>query len=296
MHTPDGFLTSWVCVLMLLLSLLPISLALRNLSKGMDKRKALAIGTVSVVIFLAQMLNFPIANGTSGHLIGAMFALLVLGVDSAVLSMALVLIVQAFVYGDGGVFSLGANVFNMAVLGVYSADFAFKRLELDRNAKIFVAGAVSVVAASAACSLELAASGTSPILAVLGAMTITHIVIGAAEGLLTIALLGVFANRLENITARTAIAIGVVSFLALALSLPFASASPDGLERVAIDMGFFEKATTIYDAPLLDYSLALSGTMPYLASVSAALVGCLLVFSLPQLAVMINPSLRAGAS
>jgi cobalt/nickel transport system permease protein len=243
------------------------------------------IGVVAVIIFLAQMLNFPIASGTSGHLIGASFALLILGVDAAVIAMALVLLVQTLVFGDGGTLAIGANIFNMGIIGVYAADFAYKRINIERNMKIFVASLASVVAASAICALELAASGTSMLWPVLQSMTFTHVLIGLGEGLMTVALVGIFYSRLENITMRTALGTTGIAFLVLAVALPFASGSPDGLERVAIDLGFFGNAVEIYSAPFQDYSVSVLGTIPYLASLSAALAGSVLLFALPHLAV-----------
>ncbi|MFZ5500563.1 MAG: energy-coupling factor ABC transporter permease, partial [Candidatus Micrarchaeota archaeon] len=97
MHTPDGFITGWICFLLLSLSALPVILALRNLGRSMTRQKALTLGVVAAVIFMAQMLNFPIGSGTSGHLLGGALALIVLGVDGAVVVMATVLLVQALV-------------------------------------------------------------------------------------------------------------------------------------------------------------------------------------------------------
>ncbi|NYZ74034.1 energy-coupling factor ABC transporter permease, partial [Candidatus Micrarchaeota archaeon] len=121
MHTPDGFLTSWICVVMLLLSLLPLLLALRNLRQSMTREKTLKYAMLAVVIFAAQMLNFPVAGGTSGHFVGAALAVMLFGVDAAVLIMSSVLIVQALAFGDGGMLTLGANIWNMAIVGGYAA-------------------------------------------------------------------------------------------------------------------------------------------------------------------------------
>jgi len=291
MHTPDGFITGPICIILMLLAAAPIALALRNLHRTATRQKAHMIALVAVVIFLAQMLNFPIAEGTSGHLIGASFALLVLGVDAAVIAMALVLITQTLVFGDGGMLALGANIFNMAIIGVYAADYAYKKLPVEGNWRIFAIAAVSVLAASAVCALELAASGTAQLWTVLQAMASTHALIGLGEGLLTVALAGVFCSRLENLSLRTALTLSGFSFLALALALPFASGAPDGLERVAINLGFFSNAIEIYSAPLQDYGLAVLESIPYFATLSAALIGSVILFSLPHLMIRLSPSL-----
>ena len=281
MHTPDGFLTSWICILLMILSVIPILLSLRNLHRKITKSKVIAIATVSAIIFLAQMINFPIADGTSGHLIGASIALFILGVDGAVIAMTCVLLVQALVFGDGGMFALGANIFNMAIIGVYSAELIRQKIKsISRNAQIVVSSFVSVVCASAIASVELALSGTALIGMVLPAMVITHSIIGMGEGLLAVLLIGIFFNKLKTPSLKISIGISGVSFLVIAALLPFASTSPDGLERVAINLGFYELESLIYSAPIPDYALPLFIALPYIASVSAALIGAILTFLL----------------
>jgi len=287
MHTPDGFLTGWVCVLMMLLSTIPIALAVRSLRKGL--LKAHSIAAVAAIIFLAQMINFPIAGGTSGHLIGAVFALVILGVEGAVIAMAAVLLLQAVVFGDGGMLSLGANIFNMGILSVYSANFVMQRLEAERHLKIFLASWTAVVAASAAASVQLALSGTIALGVVLPAMLVTHSVIGIAEGLLTVLMVAVAANSLKNPSLRLSLGISGASFLIIAALLPFASEAPDGLERIAINLGFFAKQFTLYSAPLADYALPLFA-VPYLAVLSAALIGSALAFALAYLSARVIAS------
>ncbi|MBU0527320.1 MAG: energy-coupling factor ABC transporter permease [Candidatus Micrarchaeota archaeon] len=281
MHTPDGFLTSWICILLMILSVIPIVLSLRNLQKKFTKSKVIAIAAISTIIFLAQMINFPILNGTSGHLIGASVALFILGVDGAVIAMTSVLLVQALVFGDGGMIALGANIFNMAIIGVYSADWIRQKIKtISKNAQIVVSSFTSVVCASILASIELALSGTVGIGLVLPAMVITHSVIGIGEGLLAIFLVGLFAHKLKMPSLKISIAISGISFLVIAALLPFASTSPDGLERVAINLGFYELETLIYSAPVPGYALPLFATVPYIASVSAALIGAILTFLL----------------
>ncbi len=236
----------------------------------------MAIATVSAVIFLAQMLNFPVVSGTSGHLIGAAFALFALGVDGAVLSMAIVLIVQALVFGDGGFFALGANIFNMAVVGVYAADFVVKKLQVGETLKKFAAAWASVVAASVACAIQLSLSGLAPAGAVFSAMVLTHSIIGIGEGMITIAMMWILSNRLENPSWKLALGGIGISFVIAAMVLPFASQSPDGLEKIAINLGFFGKAVQVYSAPIGDYAVV--GVESALAGLAAALVGTIAVF------------------
>jgi cobalt/nickel transport system permease protein len=156
---------------------------------------------------------------------------------------------------------------------VYAAEFAAARAGLGRNAQALFASWASVFAASVSCSILLAASGTVPFLVVLPAMAITHAVIGIGEGLLTILLLNAISNRMETPSPRAGLALAGLGFCVLAILLPFASRSPDGLERVAINLGFFSKALTVYNAPLGGYSVAFLQAAPYLAGLVAALAG-----------------------
>ncbi|MFH1785904.1 MAG: energy-coupling factor ABC transporter permease [Candidatus Micrarchaeota archaeon] len=276
MHTPDGFLTNWICVLFLLLSSIPIALALKNLRKNLTNSKIMAIATVSAIIFLGQMLNFPIAEGTSGHMIGAALALFILGIDGAVISMALVLVTQTLVFGDGGTLALGANIFNMGIVAIYSANFVMNRLQANELVKRFVASWFSVLVASIVCAIELALSGTVSFLPALTAMATVHAIIGIGEGLITVAI-STFTNKLQNLSWKLALTGTGVSFLIVAILLPFASGEPDGLERVAINLGFFNAATEFYSAPIMDYALAGFGTT--LGGILAALIGAVSVFA-----------------
>ncbi len=147
-------------------------------------------------------MNFPVAAGTSGHLLGGVLAALIVGPFAALIVMAIILSVQALVFGDGGIVALGANIFNMGVVSVLGG-YAFFRF-LMRGAKdakkmflrsAFVAAWVSVIAAAVAASLEMAVSGTESLGSVLPAMTLTHILIGAAEGAITVTVLAVLMRQ-----------------------------------------------------------------------------------------------------
>lgn len=246
MHTPDGFITGWICIVMLIASILALALALKNLRKA----NAGSIAAVAAVIFLAQMINFPIAGATSGHLVGAAFAFLVLGAEGAVIAMAAVLLVQALAFGDGGLLSLGVNIFTMGIIGVHAASFAAKRFS-NSALSTFAASWVSVIAASIAAGILLAMSGIG--LNVIPAMAFTHSIIGIGEGLITLVLVNLLLSRLQNPSLGLSLASSGIMFLIVAMILPFASQAPDGLESIAINLGFFENAVE-YTAPL-SYSL-----------------------------------------
>ena len=166
------------------------------------KEKMWKMATIGSLIFSAQMVNFPVSNGTSGHLLGGVLAALILGPFEAILVMAAVLSVQSFAFGDGGVLALGANIFNMAVFGALGGYYYFKFL--TKNAKdikkvflksAFVAAWLSVVFAAIATSVEIALSGTKALAVVLPAMTLTHIAIGFMEGVITVVILSILIKK-----------------------------------------------------------------------------------------------------
>ncbi len=272
MHTPDGLLTSWLCVAMMIASLVPVLLAFNNLRRDMTRDKALKMASVAAIVFAGQMLNFPIGGGTSGHLIGAAFALIALGFDGAIIAIASVLALQAFAFGDGGVLALGANTFNMAIVAIYAARFAYERWGA------FAASWASVFAASLSCSAFLVLSG-API-AAFPAMGLTHALIGIGEGMITVLLLEAFWNRNISLSCgigKTSLALSVLGLAAL---LPFVSGAPDGLEKVAIDLGFYSGATTLYEAPMPDYSFAEGLLGPYVSALAAGAIGAFAAFAL----------------
>ena len=169
MHIPDGFLSVAVSGILWVVSLVFIFIALKKAGKEIDESRLPLVGVLAAAIFAGQMLNFAVAGGTSGHLLGAALAVLLVGPWPAVLVMTSVVTVQALVFQDGGVLTLGANLFNMAVVGVVVAYFVsnlFKRWFGDKRwatlLTAFAAGWFSIFIAALAASLELALSGTSP--------------------------------------------------------------------------------------------------------------------------------------
>lgn len=289
MHTPDGFLTSWVCVLTLLITLGAIGLAVVNIKKVLTKQKVYLMAALAAIIFGFQMLNFPIAAGTSGHFLGAGIVAILLGPHAAVLVLAVVLVVQTFVYGDGGVLAIGANIFNMGVIGGYSAYYTYKSLK-DKSKLLagFLASWSSVMAASLVAALELGVSGTSPLLKALSAMGITHLFIGLGEAIITTGILFYIIKTKQDVLeinkqptrlAKYAVITTILALIVTSFALPFASGAPDGLEKVALNLGFFEKATTIYTlAPMPDYTFL--GQESYLFVLIAGIIGMVATFSL----------------
>jgi len=166
------------------------------------KEKMWRMATVGSLIFSSQMVNFPVSDGTSGHLLGGALAALILGPFEALLIMTAVLSVQAFMFGDGGVLALGANIFNMGIVGALGGYYYFKFLTKNsKNLKkvflksAFVSAWLSAVFAVIAVSFEISFSGTKPLAIVLPAMTLTHIAVGFAEGIITVAVLSILVKK-----------------------------------------------------------------------------------------------------
>lgn len=200
MHIPDGFLSPGVWVPAAAISTGALGYSIKQAQASLKERQIPVLGIMSAFIFAGQMVNFPVAGGTSGHLLGAALATSLLGPWSASLILATVLIIQSLFFQDGGITALGANILNMAVIGVGTAwlmENSLKKLRLPAGVSNFLAGWVSVMAAAVAASLELAISGTIPLAKVLPAMAFWHALIGIGEGMLTaVAVNFVFKNRL----------------------------------------------------------------------------------------------------
>jgi cobalt/nickel transport system permease protein len=181
------------------------------------ERQIPLIGMTAAFVFAAQMNNFPVAPGVSGHFLGATLAAILLGPANAVLVMAVVLGIQCLGFADGGVTALGTNFVNMAVIPtlIYFLAFVALRKVIGRGRRaFFVATALSawlsVVAASAACSVEFAASGTTPLVVMLPPMLFWHALIGGGEAVITCTVLSVvFSARPDLVAAwRTESALG----------------------------------------------------------------------------------------
>jgi cobalt/nickel transport system permease protein len=203
MHIPDGFLSPEVAGVTAVATVAAVGYGLKTASDTLDERRVPLLGVTGAFIFAAQMLNFPVAGGTSGHFLGAALAAILLGPWLACLTMAVVVSLQAFVFADGGVTALGANILNMGVIGallVGGLMLASRRV-LPKSRTVLLAitavGAwLAVMAGATATSLELAISGTVPFGTVLPAMLGVHALIGIGEAVVTVgAVAAVLAAR-----------------------------------------------------------------------------------------------------
>lgn len=192
MHIPDGFLALSTWAPAWLLSICGLWYSMKKVMKALKDKTVPLMGVTAAFIFAAQMLNFPVAGGTSGHLLGGVLAAVLLGPYAGAVVISVVLIVQCLIFQDGGITALGANMFNMAFLGVISGYLIYKtaRKFIGILPAVAVASWISVVIASVACAIELAVSGTSPLKIVLPAMVGVHMLIGIGEAVITCFVIG----------------------------------------------------------------------------------------------------------
>lgn len=294
MHIPDGFLNTILAGILWAIAVAGVGFSLWQSRKMFGERLIPLMGVLAAFIFAAQAINFPVAGGTSGHLLGGTLAAIVLGPWPAVLVMTAVVSVQALLFQDGGLVVLGANLLHMAILAPLAGWTVYHFLgsrfggsRMIKLAAVFLAAWLSVVLAAMATALELAISGTSSPEIVFPAMTLVHMLIGLGEGLITVGavafLYSVRPDLLREDDQKTGsassavVAIGLVIALVVALFSPLASPSPDGLERVAEDLGFLANAQTPAWTVLGDYALPFLAD-PALSTIAAVALGTVVVF------------------
>ncbi|MBQ1089589.1 energy-coupling factor ABC transporter permease [Streptomyces sp. B93] len=302
MHVPDGFIDAPTSVATGVIAAGAVAVSLRGARRELDERTAPLAGLVAAFVFAVQMLNFPVAAGTSGHLLGGALAAILVGPYTGVLCVSVVLLMQGILFADGGLTALGVNITNMAIVTTVVAYALFRGLVkvLPRTRRTvtvasFVAALVSVPASALAFTAMYAVGGTTDVSIgkVATAMVGVHVLIGLGEAVITALTVGaVIAVRPDlvygarGLTRRLKLRVhgelvdapaaepepvpvaarsprrvwiaGLVTSLVLAGFVSFyASADPDGLEKVASDNGIDEKAEDhgLADSPLADYGV-----------------------------------------
>jgi len=264
MHIPNGMLSGAICPVTVAVSTLGIIGATLASIWAKVKPAAVRFGAVTALIFAAQMMNFPIQDGTSGHLIGGVLASALLGTPLGILSMAIVVTIQCLVFSDGGFIVLGANILNMALIGAglggVLRSIFLKNIPSGSIKNVLgLAGVawLSVIAAALACSIELSIAGTVPFSTVAGTMLKAHALIGIGEGLITAVVCFVLAQEMVRTSNRWSVALPLAASGIIATMLsPFASGFPDGLEWVAGKYQFLHEASPTFVSPLPDYSVS----------------------------------------
>ena len=275
MHIPDGLLSLPVVAGTSALGAAGLGVALSRIGRRQDEHSTVVMGIVAAFVFAAQMVNFPVGPGVSGHLLGGVLAAVTLGPWAGSVVLAAVLIVQALLFGDGGVLALGANFVNMGLIGAVGgyALYVPIRRAVGGQAGI-VLGAMgaawfSVLLAAGAFAVELSASGRlAEFPRILGWMALVHSAIGLGEAIITgLVVRFVVRTRPELLhqpdsparsgrmlgtgLAGLGIALAVAVFLA-----PLASEWPDGMEFVGGKLNFLNAdARPLVRAPIADYRL-----------------------------------------
>jgi cobalt/nickel transport system permease protein len=292
LHIPDGFLSLIIAVLFWAITAATVALAISKTNKSLGEKQVPLMGIMAAFIFAAQMLNFPVAGGTSGHFLGGALAAIVLGPWAAILVMTAVIALQGLLFQDGGLLVMGANIFNMGILTA-AIGFGLYRSVIGRSkgVKLAVAGVaawLATVASALTASLQLWLSGTSQLQIVVPAMLGVHVLIGIGEAVVTVAALAFIMQSRPDLLDEKAVAdkggrgwivVGVIVSLLAVLLSPFASADPDGLERVAENMGFLELGQSAPYQILPDYTIPFLGETA-LSTVVAGVVGALVLLGL----------------
>ena len=292
LHIPDGFLNLVISLIFWVLTVVSVGLAISKTNKSLGEKQVPLMGIMAAFIFAAQMLNFPVAGGTSGHFLGGALAAIVLGPWAAILVMTAVIGLQAVLFQDGGLLVMGANIFNMGVLTAMIGFGLYRSvLNANKTTRLAVAGLaawLSTMASALITALQLWLSGTSQLQVVIPAMLGVHALIGTGEAIITVAALGFILQARPDLLDSQSVAekggrgwiyAGVIISILAVLISPFASGDPDGLERIAKDMGFLERGL---DAP---YQLLPDYTVPFLgetalSTVVAGFVGVLVVLGI----------------
>jgi len=286
-HIPDGFLATPVWATLDVAAAPALAYTVRRAQRGFDEARIPLLGVMGAFVFAAQMINFPVGIGTTGHLVGGALLAFTLGPAAAGVVMAAIVAIQALVFQDGGILALGPNIINMAILGVLAGYLPFHLWGAGkwRRMAIFAGGVVSVLV-SAICALaELLVSGVRMPAAVLGISLVLFVVSALLEGAITLAVV----TALETIqpgfirkpAAARSLALGAVSVVAVllaAVGVLFASTAPDGIERLGQQTGIAAHARALLSTPLGNYQAAFLQS-PWLSKAAAGLAGLALIYT-----------------
>src|SRR5271166_6496280 len=245
MHIPDNFLATPVWGTLDAVSAGAVGVTIRRAGRDLPDTRIPLLGVMGAFVFAAQMINFPVGAGTSGHLVGGALLACAVGPEPAILVMTTILAIQAFVFQDGGVLALGANVFNMAVAGVLAGYLPFWIWGARRpRSAIFVGAFLSVMVSASLALGELLISGVAmprPLVIVSMALFAMSALI---EGAITISVVQAVERLnpglLQKPEATNWRSLAVLSGVALALGLAgfvWASSAPDGIERLGMELG-----------------------------------------------------------
>lgn len=304
LHIPDGFLSVIVSAVCWVITIITLAFAISKTNQALGEKQVPLMGVMAAFIFAAQMINFPVLGGTSGHLLGGALAAIVLGPWAAMLVMTAVVAVQGLLFQDGGLLVMGANILNMGlVTAVIGYGLYRSAANQSKNVKLSVAGAaawLSVMAGALLTSFQLWLSGTSQLQVVIPAMLGVHALIGVGEALITVSALAFILRTRPDLLgegsesakgSRGWVLTGALISLAVVLISPLASSDPDGFERVAINMGFIDTGLSAPYSIIPDYTLPFLGETA-LSTIAAGIIG---VFVVGAIIMLVGRGMKAKA-
>ncbi|MGH7247846.1 MAG: energy-coupling factor ABC transporter permease [Pseudomonadota bacterium] len=288
MHIPDGFLTTPVWATLDAISLPAVAFFARRAQRDLEDTKIPLLGVMGAFVFAAQMINFPVGIGTSGHLVGGALLAYTLGPSAATIVLTAILAIQAFVFQDGGIVVLGANVFNMAIAGVLAAWLPFGVWGRTRGRKycVFLGATLSVLVSAFLALSELLLSGVKMPVAVLWLSIALFAVSALLEGAITVAVLQAierlnpgWIRRPEGSFGRLGLAaIAVFALLLGSVGVMFASAAPDGIWSLAGQTGIISHARSLLHTPLSGYQWG-AFSSAWLRKATAGLAGLVCIYA-----------------
>jgi cobalt/nickel transport system permease protein len=198
LHIPDGFIPLWQCAIYYIITIIALYFALKWARENLDERTIPLFAVLAAGLFAIQAMNIPIPWGTSGHMVGAaLIAIIFCSPWAAVLVLTIVLVLQGLIFGDGGLTALGANIFNMGIIGGFVGYYTFMGTrKLGKIPAVFIAAWASIFIAAIATAIELYLAGTFPLKEGLLLMGTYHAIIGIVEGIITVVvILGIQSLR-----------------------------------------------------------------------------------------------------
>jgi cobalt/nickel transport system permease protein len=289
LHIPDGFLSILVSILCWVITVVTLSAAISRTNKSLGEKQIPLMGVMAAFIFAAQMINFPILFGTSGHLLGGALAAIVLGPWAGMLVMTAVIALQAILFQDGGLVVMGANILNMGIITSAIGYGLYRSVSgQSKNVKLGVAGFaawLSVMAGALFTALQIWLSGKTELGIVITAMLGVHALIGLGEALITVFALSFIMQTRPDLlgegsesakASKNWAYVGGFIALIVVLFSPLASADPDGLERVAGNLGFLETGQSAPYSIIPDYTVPFLGETA-LSTIVAGVIGIVVV-------------------
>jgi cobalt/nickel transport system permease protein len=286
MHIPDNFLSTPVWAALDAVSIPAVGLMVRRAGRDFEDTRVPLMGVMGAFVFAAQTINFPVGLGTSGHLVGGALLACALGPAPAALVMTAIIAIQAFVFQDGGVLALGANVFNMAIAGVLAGYLPMQLWGKGQRRKqaIFAGAFLSVLVSASLALSELLISGIAMpkgiFLLSMGLFVISAVI----EGAITVSVVGAierlnsgFVRKTEASSGRLLLVFGAAAVVLGVAGFVLASSAPDGIQNLALQLGLTTK--TSFHGPLADYSVSYFES-PWIRRATAGLAGLLVIYAI----------------